>query len=117
MLPRADDNGQVNVSRKKMQKKKREKNKKERKTAQQKIKEARNKKISVKEAQVFDSGACDIRREGIHCISERSRQLTHEEVQRIYLSIFLSLYPKISAIASGATPIGSAGRTPDDIYR
>jgi hypothetical protein len=27
--------------------------------------------------------------------------------------IFLSLYPKISAIASGATPIGSAGRAPD----
>jgi hypothetical protein len=33
----------------------------------------------------------------------------HEEVQKIYLSIFLSLYPKILAIASGATPIGSAG--------
>jgi hypothetical protein len=30
--------------------------------------------------------------------------------------MFLSLYPKISAIASGATPIGSAGRSPDDIY-
>jgi hypothetical protein len=59
------------------------KKKKERKTTQQKIKEAGNKKISVKEAQVypiFDSGACDIQREGIHCISERSRQLTHEEV-------------------------------------
>jgi hypothetical protein len=39
-----------------------------------------------------------------------------EEVYRICLSIFLSLYPKISAIASGATPIGSAGRAPDDIY-
>jgi hypothetical protein len=26
--------------------------------------------------------------------------------------MFLSLYPKISAIASGATPIGSAGRAP-----
>jgi hypothetical protein len=42
--------------------------------------------------------------------------LMHEEVQKVYLSIFLSLYPKISAIASGATPIGSAGRAPDDIY-
>jgi hypothetical protein len=40
----------------------------------------------------------------------------HEEVQKIYLFIFLSLYPKISAIASGATPIRSAGRAPDDIY-
>jgi hypothetical protein len=30
--------------------------------------------------------------------------------------MFLSLYPKILAIASGATPIGSAGRAPDDIY-
>jgi hypothetical protein len=40
----------------------------------------------------------------------------HEEAQKIYLSIFLSLYPKISAIASGATPIGSVGRAPDDIY-
>jgi hypothetical protein len=28
----------------------------------------------------------------------------------------LRLYPKISAIASGATPIGSAGCAPDDIY-
>jgi hypothetical protein len=35
---------------------------------------------------------------------------------KIYLSIFLSLYPKISVIASGATPIGSAGRAADDIY-
>jgi hypothetical protein len=40
----------------------------------------------------------------------------HEEVQKIYLSIFLSLYPKILAIASGATPIGSTGHAPDDIY-
>jgi hypothetical protein len=55
-------------------------------------------------------------KKGIHCISERSRQLMHEEVQKIYLSIFLSLYPKISVIASGATPIGSAGCAPDDIY-
>jgi hypothetical protein len=30
--------------------------------------------------------------------------------------MFLSLYPKISGIASGATPIGSTGRAPDDIY-
>jgi hypothetical protein len=91
MLPKADDNRQVNVFRKRILKK--------------------------NEAQVypvFDSGAWDIQR--IHCISGRSRQLMHEEIQKIYLSIFLSLYPKISAIASGATPIGSAGRTPDDIY-
>jgi hypothetical protein len=40
----------------------------------------------------------------------------YEEVHKIYLFIFLSLYPKILAIASGATPIGSAGRAPDDIY-
>jgi hypothetical protein len=75
MLPRADDNRLVNISRKRMHKKKREKKKKKRKTTQQKIKEAGNKKISVKEEQVypvFDSGACDLRREGIHCICERS---------------------------------------------
>jgi hypothetical protein len=30
--------------------------------------------------------------------------------------MFLSLYPKIPSIASGATPIGSAGNAPDDIY-
>jgi hypothetical protein len=86
---------------------------------ERKIKKQGVRKISVKEAQVypvFDSGACDIRKKGIHCISERSRQLMHEEVQKIYLSIFLSLYPKILAIASGATPIGSAGRAPDDIF-
>jgi hypothetical protein len=40
----------------------------------------------------------------------------HKEVHKIYLFIFLSLYPKILAIASGATPIGSAGCAPDDIY-
>jgi hypothetical protein len=39
-----------------------------------------------------------------------------EEVQKIYLSIFLNLYLKISVIASGATPIGSVGRADDDIY-
>jgi hypothetical protein len=89
------------------------------KKTQQKITKQGVQKISVKEAQVypvFDSGSCDIQRKEIHCTSERSRQLMHEEVQKIYLSIFLSLYPKISAIASGATPIWSAGRAPDDIY-
>jgi hypothetical protein len=86
---------------------------------ERKIKKQGVRKISVKEAQVypvFDSGACDIQKKGIHCISERSRQLMHEEVQKIYLSIFLSLYLKILAIVSGATPIGSTGRAPDDIY-
>jgi hypothetical protein len=50
---------------------------------ERKIKKQGVQKISVKEAQVypvFDSGAYDIRRKGIHCISERSRQLMHEEV-------------------------------------
>jgi hypothetical protein len=99
---------------------KKEKNKRKRRMKEErKIKKQGVRKISVKEAQVypvFDSGAYDIRRKGVHCISQRNRQLMHEEVQKIYLSIFLSLYPKISAIASGATPIGSAGRAPDDIY-
>jgi hypothetical protein len=107
MLPRADDNRQVNVSRKRIHKRKK------------KWRKQGVRKISVKEAQVypvFNSRACDIRRKGIHCINEGSRQLMHKEVQKIYYSIFLSLYPKISAIASGATPIGSAGRAPDDIY-
>jgi hypothetical protein len=124
MLPRADDNRQVNVSRKRIHKKRREEQEKqedegrEEKTMQ-KIKKQGVRKISVKEAQVypvFDSGACDIQRKGIHCISERSQQLMHEEVQKVCLSIFLSLYPKNSAIASGAILIGSAGRAPDDIY-
>jgi hypothetical protein len=35
-------------------------------------------------------------------------------MEQVYL-FFLSLYPKILAIASGATPIGSSGRAPDDI--
>jgi hypothetical protein len=34
--------------------------------------------------------------------------MIQEEVYGASLSILLSLYPKISAIASGATPIGSA---------
>jgi hypothetical protein len=34
--------------------------------------------------------------------------MMREEIYGAGLSIFLSLYPKISAIASGATPIGSA---------
>jgi hypothetical protein len=34
--------------------------------------------------------------------------MTREEIYGTCLSIFLSLYPKISAIALGATPIGSA---------
>jgi hypothetical protein len=120
MLPRADDNRQVNVSRKRRHKKNKEKKKRKRsKKEERKIKKQGVRRISIREAQVypvFDSGACDIRRKGIHCINEGSRQLMHEEVHKIYLSIFLSLYPKILAIASGATPIGSAGRAHDDIY-
>jgi hypothetical protein len=61
-------------------------------------------------------GGYDIRRKGIHCVNDGSRQLMHEEVHKIYLFIFLSLYQKKLAIALGATPIGSAGRAPDDIY-
>jgi hypothetical protein len=34
--------------------------------------------------------------------------MSREEIYGIGLSIFLSLYPKILAIGSGATPIGSA---------
>jgi hypothetical protein len=66
MLPRADDIRQINVSRKRRSKKKRE-NKEENKEAQV--------------YPVYDSGAYDIRRKGIHSVSERSRQLMHEEVQ------------------------------------
>jgi hypothetical protein len=67
-------------------KKKREKTKKERKITQQKIKKQGVRKISAKEAQgypVFDSGAYDIRRKRVHCISGRSRQLMHAELQKI----------------------------------
>jgi hypothetical protein len=44
--------------------------------------------------------------------TNRAKTITGENLleRRIYI---LSLYPKISAIASGATPIGSAGRAPD----
>jgi hypothetical protein len=64
MLPRADDNRQVNVSRKKMNKKKEQNKRKkrmkeEREKTQQKIKTQGVRIISVKEAQVypiFDSG-------------------------------------------------------------
>jgi hypothetical protein len=122
MLPRVDDNRWVNVSRKRMHKKRRTREKrgwrKRGKKHSKKIKKQGVQTISVKEAQVypvFDSR--DIQRKEIHCINEQSRQLRHEEVQKyIYLSIFLSLYPKILAIASEATPIGSAGSAPDDIY-
>jgi hypothetical protein len=40
--------------------------------------------------------------------SEQNQQMIREEVYGANLSILLSLYPKISAIASGSTPIGSA---------
>jgi hypothetical protein len=40
--------------------------------------------------------------------SEQNQQMIREEVYGSNLSILLSLYPKISAIASGATPIGCA---------
>jgi hypothetical protein len=67
MLPRTDDNRQVNVSRKgcirKEKNKRKKKMKEKREKTQQKIKKQGVRKISVKEAQVypvFDSGACDI---------------------------------------------------------
>jgi hypothetical protein len=65
--------------------KRKKKMKEEREKTQQKIKKQGVRKISIKEAQVypvFDSGACDIRRKGLHRISEGSRQLMHEEVQK-----------------------------------
>jgi hypothetical protein len=40
--------------------------------------------------------------------NEQKQQMIREEVYGSNLSILLSLYPKILAIASGATPIGSA---------
>jgi hypothetical protein len=45
------------------------------------------------------------------------KQMMREEVHRANLSILLSLYPKNSAIASGATPIGSAVVHPIEISR
>jgi hypothetical protein len=41
--------------------------------------------------------------------------MIREEVHGVSLSILLSLYPKISAIASGATPIGIAVAHPIEI--
>jgi hypothetical protein len=43
--------------------------------------------------------------------------MVREEVHGANLNILLSLYPKISAIASGATPIGSAIAHPIEISR
>jgi hypothetical protein len=40
--------------------------------------------------------------------SKQNQQMIREEVYESNLPILLSLYPKISAIASGATSIGSA---------
>jgi hypothetical protein len=65
--------------------------KEEREKTQQNIKKQGVRKISVREAQVypvFDSGACDIRRKGIHCINEGSRQLMREKIQKIYTYLF-----------------------------
>jgi hypothetical protein len=49
--------------------------------------------------------------------SEQNQQMIQEEVHGANLFILLSLYPKISAIASGATPIGSAVAHPIEISR
>jgi hypothetical protein len=49
--------------------------------------------------------------------SEKNQQMIRGEVHGANLSILLSLYPKISAIASGATPIGSAVVHPIEISR
>jgi hypothetical protein len=43
--------------------------------------------------------------------------MIQEEVYGAGLTILLSLYPKISAIASGATPIGSAVAHPIERIR
>jgi hypothetical protein len=43
--------------------------------------------------------------------------MIREEVHGANLKILLSLYPKISALASGATPIGSAITHPIEISR
>jgi hypothetical protein len=94
MLLKADDNRQVNISRKRIHKRKK-KMKEEREKTQQKIKKQGVRKISVKEAQVypvFNSGACDIQRKGIHCINKGSRQLMHKEVQKIYTYLFSAVY-------------------------
>jgi hypothetical protein len=93
MLPRADDNRQVNVSRKRRHKKKERGKKKSKRGMKEgrKIKKQRVRRIFVKKAQVypvFDSRACDIQRKGIHCINEGSRQLTCKEVQKIYIYLF-----------------------------
>jgi hypothetical protein len=73
-------------------------------------KKAGNQKISDKETQVhliFDSGGLCY--EETHCKGGESRQnYVKKKYKEQILSIFLSLYPKILAIASGATTIGSA---------
>jgi hypothetical protein len=61
----------------------------------------------------MNSGAYIVRREGRKLKHNRAKTIAGEKNLggRIYI---LSLYQKKnSAIASGATPIGSAGRAPD----
>jgi hypothetical protein len=49
--------------------------------------------------------------------SEQNQQMIREDVHVANSSILLSLYPKISAIPSGATPIGSTVAHPIEISR
>jgi hypothetical protein len=61
---------------------------------------------------VLASGAYVIKK-GIIIKVQIILEKSQETVYEIGMSIFLSLYLKNSAIALGATPIGSAGHAPD----
>jgi hypothetical protein len=71
---------------------------------------AKNKKISAKKHKFTSSSTRGLvfRRGRKSIKNEQNQQMIREEVYGSNLSILLSLYPKILAIASGVTPIGSA---------
>jgi hypothetical protein len=64
---------------------------------------------------VMDSGAHTMRREEMNKLSANHAEKTYHKRQHVKQTClyFLAYTRKISAIASGATPIGSAGRAPD----
>jgi hypothetical protein len=97
MLPRADDIRQVNVSRKKRHKKKRRGSKigVGRKRGKQRSREyERYLSKKHKFTPFMTRGLMTFEEKEYIAQVKRSRQLMHEEVQIIYLSIFLSPYPK-----------------------
>jgi hypothetical protein len=70
---------------------------------------AGDKKVSIKKHKFTSSLTRGLRHKKGRTIENVTKvdKMSQEEIYGTSLSIFLSLYPKVSAIASGATPIGS----------